>query len=205
MKLFHDLPVWSNLWFQDVQIIKNPLDLWVMQQIIYEVRPDFIIETGTLLGGSALFWAHTLNGMGLEKSRVLTVDIADFTQAAATQPLWKKYVEFFLGSSTDPAIVSAIRRRVNGRKTVISLDSDHSMRHVGRELRMYSPLVSRGSYLVVEDTHIDGVPTHPEQGPGPLGAVLQFLKEGGSRQFEQDFGRETMGITWNPGGWLRRK
>ncbi|MDP8982944.1 MAG: cephalosporin hydroxylase family protein [Acidobacteriota bacterium] len=77
--------------FQNVPIIKNPLDLWMLQQIAYEVQPDFVVETGTWYGGSALYWAHTLNGMGLEKARVLTVDIQDFTnQGASAHPLWKK-------------------------------------------------------------------------------------------------------------------
>jgi cephalosporin hydroxylase len=205
MKLFHELPVWDNQWFQNVRIIKNPLDLWIIEQIAFEVRPDFIVETGTWHGGSALFWAATLRGLGLENSRVLTVDISDFTQAVATRPLWRQYVEFFLGSSTDPKIVSAIRRRVAGRKVIVALDSDHAMQHVLNELRLYSPMVSRGSYLIVEDTHLDGAETHPEQGPGPLAAVLEFLREGGEREFEQDLSREGLGMTFNPGGWLRRK
>ena len=205
MRLFHDLPVWQNLWFHNVRIIKNPLDLWMMQQIIYDVKPDFIVETGTWQGGSALYWAHTLHGMGLENSRVLTVDIQNLTAAASQHFLWKKYVEFFLGSSTDPAIVSRIAERVKGRKTLVTLDSDHSMTHVLRELRMYSPLVSSGSYLVVEDTHLDGVPTQPSFGPGPTAALRRFLAEGGSRDFEPDSTREALVMTFNPGGWLRHK
>jgi len=205
LKLFHELPVWDKLWFQGVRLIKNPLDLWMMQQLIYEVQPELIVETGTWYGGSALYFAHTLNGMGLTNSRVLTVDIGDYTKAVSTHFLWKKYVQFFHGSSTDPAIVSEIARRVKGRKTVVALDSDHSMKHVLQELKMYSPMVSQGSYLVVEDTHLDGIPTHPEQGPGPYAAVQRFLEEGGSKEFEQDFSREIMVMTFNPGGWLRRK
>jgi cephalosporin hydroxylase len=177
----------------------------MMQQLIYEVQPELIVETGTWYGGSALYFAHTLNGMGLTNSRVLTVDIGDYTKAVSTHFLWKKYVQFFHGSSTDPAIVSEIARRVKGRKTVVALDSDHSMKHVLQELKMYSPMVSQGSYLVVEDTHLDGIPTHPEQGPGPYAAVQRFLEEGGSKEFEQDFSREIMVMTFNPGGWLRRK
>src|SRR5262249_48756767 len=137
-------------------------------------------------------------------SRVLTVDIQDFRDEASAHPLWKEYVEFYLGSSTDPEIVSRISRKARGRKTLIDLDSDHSMSHVLKELRMYSPLVSRGSYIVVDDTHLDGVPTYPGD-IGPMAAVVQFLAEGGSREFEQDVTRERMGMTGNPGGWLRRK
>ena len=206
MRLFHDLPIWESLWFQNVRIIKNPLDLWMLQQIAYEVRPDFVIETGTWYGGSALYWAHTLNGMGLENARVLTVDLQDLTnQGASSHPLWKKYVEFSLGSSTDPRIVAKFAQRVQGWRVMINLDSDHSMLHVLRELRMYAPLVSPGSYIAVEDTHLDGVPTHPEQGPGPMAAVRQFLAEDGGKDFEQDVAREAMVMTSYPGGWLRRK
>jgi len=205
MKLFHDLPVWDSLSFHNVRIIKNPLDLWMLQQIAYEVQPDFVIETGTWYGGSALYWAHTLNGMGLENARVLTVDIQDLTKGASTHPLWKKYVEFSLGSSTDPVIVAKFAQRVKGMRTIVNLDSDHSMHHVLNELRMYAPLVSPGSYIAVEDTHLDGVPTHPEQGPGPMAAVRQFLASDAGRDFEQDFTREAMVMTSYPGGFLRRK
>jgi len=206
MKLFHDLPVWESLSFHNVRIIKNPLDLWMLQQIAYEVRPDFVIETGTWYGGSALYWAHTLNGMGLENARVLTVDLQDLTKlGASSHPLWKKYVEFSLGSSTDPHIVSTFAQRAKGWRVIVNLDSDHSMRHVLEELRMYAPLVSPGSYMAVEDTHLDGVPTHPEQGPGPMAAVQQFLLEDAGKDFEQDFTREAMVMTSYPGGWLRRK
>jgi cephalosporin hydroxylase len=205
MKLFHQVPVWSHMWFQDVPIEKNPLDLWMMQQIIYETRPDFIVETGTFKGGSALYWAYTLNGMGLENSRVFTSDIQDLTGTAAGSPLWKKYVTFFKGSSISPEIVTEIARRVRGHKVLVTLDSDHAAAHVLSEMRAYAPMVTPGSYLVVEDTHMDGVPTDPNFGPGPLAAVQQYLKEGGSKEFEQDFSREAFVMTFNPGGWLKRK
>ena len=205
MKVFHELPIWDSLWFQNVRIIKNPLDLWMLQQIAYEIRPDFVIETGTFYGGSALYWAHTLNGMGLENARVLTVDIQDLTKGASSHPLWKKYVDFYLGSSTDPAIVTKMAAKVKGGRVIVNLDSDHRRDHVLRELEMYGPLVSPGSYIAVEDTHLDGVPTHPEQGPGPMAAVRQFLAEDAGKDFEQDFKREAMVMTSYPGGWLRKK
>jgi cephalosporin hydroxylase len=206
MTLFHNLPIWESMWFHNVRIIKNPLDLWMLQQIAWEVQPDFVIETGTWYGGSALYWAHTLNGMGLESARVLTVDIQDLTnQGASSHPLWKKYVQFFLGSSTDPKIVGRIAEQVKNRRVIVNLDSDHSMHHVLQELRMYAPLISPGSYIAVEDTHLDGVPTHPEEGPGPMAAVRQFLSEEAGKDFRQDFSREAMVMTSYPGGWLQRK
>lgn len=205
MRLFHKLPVWDSLWYQNVRIIKNPLDLWMMQQIIYEIQPDYVIETGTWAGGSALYWASVLHALGLEKSRVITLDVAYYHQAAETNFLWKKYVEFIHGSSTDPQIVAQLAKRVRGRKVIVTLDSDHHTPHVLKEIQSYAPMVSRGSYLVVEDTHMDGVPTYPDAGAGPMAAVRQFLDEGGSKDFEQDFAREALIMTFNPGGWLRRK
>ena len=73
------------------------------------------------------------------------------------------------------------------------------------ELQLYSPLVSPGSYIVVEDTHFDSVPVYPDFGPVPMAAVNAFLAQGGSDLFEQDVSREAMVMTFNPGGWLRRK
>lgn len=205
MSLYHHTPVWRSFWFHSIRIEKSPTDLWNMQQLISELRPDFIVETGTFRGGSALFWANALNGLGLTRSRVLTVDVSDFTSEAALDPLWPRYIEFFRGSSTDPAIVDQLRRRTHGARVLVTLDSDHAAHHVLRELRMYAPLVSQGSYLIVEDTEMDGVPTYPESFPGPLAAVTLFLKEGGAAQFESDATRERLGITYNPAGWLRRK
>ena len=205
LKLFHEVPVWENLWFHSVPVLKNPLDLWMMQQIIYEIQPEFIVETGTFRGGSALYFAHLLDGMGLTSSRVLTIDIYNYAQAASAQPLWKKYVEFYMASSVDPALVARIAQSVKGKKTLVVLDSAHHAEHVLAELRMYSPLVTPGSYLVVEDTNLDGVPVMPEIGEGPSAAVRKFLAEGGSKDFEQDASREAYVLTFNPGGWLRRK
>ena len=204
MKLFHDIPIWRNMWFQNVRIEKNPLDLWMMQQIIYETRPEFIIETGTWRGGSALYWAYTLNGMGLEQSRVITVDIQDLNGNAAANPLWKKYVKFMKGSSTDAKIVGEIQKLVAGHKTLVVLDSDHRLTHVLNELHAYAPMVTSKSYLVVEDTHLDGVPTQKDFGPGPLAAVQTFLAEPAGKDFTQDFAREALIMTFNPGGWLRK-
>jgi cephalosporin hydroxylase len=205
LKLFHQVPAWSNMWFEDVRLEKIPFDLWMVQQIIYEVQPEFIVETGTWRGGSALYWAYTLNGLGLTGSRVLTADVWDSTAGAAAHPLWKRYVSFFKGSSTDPRIVSEIAREARGRRTLVMLDSDHSSRHVLEELHAYAPMVSRGSYVIVEDTHLDGVPTDPTFGPGPADAVKTFLAEPAGRDFVADENREAYIITFNPGGWLRRK
>ena len=205
MSLFHDLRIWDSLQFLGVPILKNPLDLWLVQKVIYEVRPDFIVETGTFRGGSALFWAHTLEGLGLHESRVLTVDIGDYCGGAAAHSLWRRYVEFARTSSTDEKLVERWTTRVKGKRVIVMLDSNHEAAHVLDELRLYSPMVSRGSYLIVEDGHIDGVPTQPNFGPGPFAATTEFLQAGGDRDFERDLSREDFGTSFNVGGWLRRR
>lgn len=205
MTVYHDLRVWQNMWYLGIRIQKNPCDLWMMQQILTEVRPDYVIETGTLYGGSALYWAHILDGLGLEGSKVITIDIEERCQNAAERPLWKEHVEFVLSSSTDPDTIAAIGERVRGKKVVVVLDALHTRDHVLDELRAYGPMVSPGSYIVAEDTNMDGVPVKPDFGPGPMTAVNDYLAEGGADLFEVDLDREAMILTFNPGGWLRRK
>lgn len=204
-RIFHDLPVWSHTWFDNMRIEKTPLDLWMVRQIFYEVRPEVVVETGTWRGGSALYWANTLESLGLTGSRIVTVDLQNITANAAANPLWKKYVRFLQGSSTDKKIVAEIAAITAGRRTLVMLDSDHSMKHVLDELHAYAPMVSSGSYLIVEDTHLDGVPTNPQFGPGPAAAVKAFLVEPAGRDFFVDEDREAMIITFNPGGWLRKR
>jgi cephalosporin hydroxylase len=203
--LWHSLGIWDNMWFLGVRIKKNPMDLWMMQQIISEVKPDFIVETGTDHGGSALYWAAILDLHGLEDARVITIDIDDRTEAVSGLHLWQDYVEFIHSSSTDESTVDQIGRRVAGKKVIVTLDSNHQAHHVLQELRMYGPLVNPGSYLIVEDTNIDGVPVAPDFGPGPMSGLLEYLSTGGEALYEQDLSREVYVLTFNPGGWLRRK
>src|SRR5260370_33717859 len=123
---------------------------------------------------------------------------------ASGDPLWK-FVAFYKGSSTGPAVQRQIAAQVKGKKTIVTLDSDHSMKHVLEELKMYAPMVTKGSYLIVEDTHMDGVPTSPGIGPGPMAAVRAFLAQVGGKQCAPDVGREAVIMTFQPGVWLRKK
>ncbi|MFB3830149.1 MAG: CmcI family methyltransferase [Bryobacteraceae bacterium] len=205
LSLYHKTAVWRSAWFAGVQILQNPLDLWTMQEIIVETRPEFIVETGTLEGGSALYLASVLDAAGLGDSKIITVDIMTTHRAAEANPLWGRYVEFIHASSTDPVVVERIATRVRGRRTMVTLDSDHSMLHVLRELRLYAPLVSPGGYLVVEDTNMDGVPSYPGDYTGPMAAVERFLEQGGAKDFERDLNREPFLMTFHPGGWLKRR
>jgi cephalosporin hydroxylase len=107
------------------------------------------------------------------------------------------------GSSADQAVIERLTRRASDAETVlVVLDSDHSYDHVLAELRAYAPLVTSGSYLVVEDTNINGHPVYEHFGPGPMEAVEDFLKENDA--FAVDVTREKLLLTFNPRGWLRK-
>jgi len=201
--LFHDLSVWRNMWFLGIPIQKNPCDLWMMQQIIYETKPDLIVETGTFRGGSALYLAQALSSAGLDNSKIITVDIEDARKEAAEIPLWKKHVEFILGSSTAPETARRIREAAKGKRVLVVLDSKHEKDHVLAELELYASLVGPGSYVIVEDTNSDGVPLFPGV-LGPTAAVQAFLETEEGKHFRQDVSREAMVLTFNPGGWLKR-
>ncbi len=205
LKFYYELGVWNRTWWLGVKTQKNPCDMWMIQQIICEIKPDYIIEAGTYHGGSALYFAQILDGLGLDQSKVITIDIEDFCHETAKLPLWKKKVEFIQGSSTDPEIVAQIGRRVKGKKVLVDLDSDHHRDHVFQEMMFYAPMVTPGSYLIVEDTNVDGVPVLPDYGPGPMAAVHDFLNTDLGNTFVQDVSREVMILTFFPGGWLKKK
>ncbi len=191
----------ENKWI-GVQAQQNPMDIWIIQEIIVETQPDFIVETGTLNGGSALVWATILQQVN-PNGRVITVDIDDRAQEVKKFPLWKEKVEFFLGSSVAPEIVGAVRQRVEGKKVMMILDSDHQKDHVLKELLAYSPFVQLGGYIIVQDTNLNGHPVHRQSsGPGPMEAVEEFLLL--DKNFEPDHGRERLLLTFSPGGFLKR-
>jgi cephalosporin hydroxylase len=177
--------------FLGIRTLQNPLDVWVTQEILFQVKPDFVIETGTFHGGSAVLWAILLEHIN-PAGRVITVDIEDRrVRKAKNLPVYQRKVDFLLGSSTDPTIVAEIAKRVQGKKVLVILDSSHATEHVRAELDAYSPLVSMGSYIIVQDTF---------HGPGP--AIADFLS--GNEQFEADRLHERFVLTNNTNGFLKR-
>jgi cephalosporin hydroxylase len=178
-----------------VPILKSPLDCWVYQEIIAEQRPDLIIETGTDLGGSALFFASICDSIG--HGRIVSIDIRS---AAHVQ---HPRITFLVGDSTSEGILERVRQLARGtERRMVILDSDHSADHVRRELEAYRDLVTVGSYMVVEDTNVNGHPVMPEHGPGPFEAVSDFLQR--NDDFEADHSREKFLVTYFPNGYLKR-
>jgi cephalosporin hydroxylase len=198
---FHNMFYNSGQWVNStrwlgVPVQKYPLDLWVYQEILFEVQPDLIIETGTCYGGSALFMASMCDI--LKKGHVVTIDIA----ANDGLPQHDR-ISYVQGSSLDPAVLSTVAAHAkDAKKIMVVLDSDHSKDYVLREMRAYAPYVSSGSYMVVEDTAVNGHPLCPDHGPGPFEAIEEFYKE--NSWFQPDYTREKFILTQNPGGYLRR-
>lgn len=187
---------WGNTFWQGIQIIKCPLDLWIYQEIIFELKPDIIIECGTASGGSALYLASMCDLVN--NGKVITIDI----EPQKGRPENKR-ITYLLGSSTSKEIVEKVKSLVrNNNKIMVILDSDHRKQHVLNELRIYSKLVTKGSYLIVEDTNINGHPVSPDFGPGPMEAVDEFLKE--NKDFIADRTREKLYLTFNPSGYLKK-
>jgi cephalosporin hydroxylase len=176
--------------------LKNPLDLWIYQEILNETKPDVIVETGTAYSGSAAFLAGVCELMG--SGEVISIDINPVSTEYAQHPR----ITYLGGrSSTSEEVLEEVRKRTEGKQVMVILDSDHSQAHVAAELEAYSPLVSPGYYLIVEDTNIGLVSR--DLLPGPAQAVKAFLSR--TREFETDFTRERYLITNHPGGYLRRR
>jgi cephalosporin hydroxylase len=205
-RIYYATQPYAHTYFLGIVSGQYPTDNWVMQEIITEIKPDFIIETGTGSGGTALFYATILEKVN-ETGKVITINIApDLPEPKACGfKTWKERVEFIQDNSVSPKLVRALRHRVKGSKVLVTLDSDHNRVHVLKELQMYSPLVSVGSYIVVQDTHLSGHPNHhPSEGKsgGPWEAVRLFLKR--NENFEVDHSREKYLVTQYPSGFLKR-
>jgi len=187
---------WKDTRWLGVRVAKCPLDLWIYQEILFETRPDLVVECGTAWGGSALFLASTLDAIGA--GRVLTIDVGE----EPGRPDHAR-ITYLRGPSTDAEVLAQVRSAIGVRdRVMVILDSDHRAAHVREELALYSPLVSPGCYLVVEDTNLNGHPVVDDFGPGPAEAVQEFLAA--ATQFSADVSREKLLMTFNPGGYLRR-
>lgn len=199
---------WMSTSWMGVPLRKCPMDVWTYQELLYELTPDVIVETGTLLGGSAYYLASLCDLLG--KGRVITIDVDTREDSMRKEgqvienarPEHHRIV-YLHGSSTSPEIIREVTSMVkNGDRALVILDSDHRQEHVFQEMCTYAPLVTPQSYLIVEDTNVNGHPIRTDFGPGPMEAVEQFLQT--HPEFVVDKSRENHLMTFNPRGYLKK-
>jgi cephalosporin hydroxylase len=193
--VWRNLP-WTGTSWLGRAIATAPTDLLAYQEMIFRVRPDWVIETGTGDGGRALFLASICELVG--HGEVLSID----DRAAADLPSHPR-LRFLAGVAHEPATVDAVRRLVgDGAKALVVLGAGADRRRTDAQFEAYSPFVPVGSYVVVTDTIVNGHPVWPAFGPGPAEAVKQILTRHG--EFVGDPLMEKYSLTFNPNGFLRR-
>jgi cephalosporin hydroxylase len=188
---------WQDTHWLGIPLYKLTTDLWVYQELLHELRPGLIIETGTFRGGSALYLASIMDLLG--HGEVATIEL----KPRPDLPVHPR-IHYLEGSSTAPESVARMRELAAGVSgpIMVILDSYHGRDHVLAELETYHELVTPGSYLVVEDTAMNGHPTKRGWGEGPWEALDAFLPN--HPEFVSDRDREKFLHTFNPRGYLRR-
>jgi cephalosporin hydroxylase len=191
-------------------VIQFPQDLVALQEIIWRVRPDLIIETGIAHGGSLIFSASMLELLGGDGQVLgIDIDIREHNRVEIEKHPLSRRITMLQGSAVDEKIAEAVRLFARDRERVlVILDSNHTHEHVLRELELYAPLVTEGSYLIVMDTIIEDMPEDffPDRpwsrGNNPKTAVWKFLE--GTDRFVIDKEVENrLLITVAPDGYLR--
>jgi len=190
-------------------IIQLPQDMVAMQELIWNIKPDLIIECGIAHGGSIIYYASMMELVGHGEVLGIDLDIrAHNREAIESHPMFKR-ISMIQGSSIDPAVVEQVRTLAEGKKVIVVLDSNHTHEHVLAELRAYAPLVSVGSYCVVMDTVVEDMPedAFPDRpwgvGDNPRTAVWAYLKE--TEDFVIDAAvHDKLLITVARDGYLRR-
>ena len=190
-------------------IIQLPQDMMAMQELIWNIKPDLVIECGIAHGGSIIYYASLLELQGHGEVLGIDRDIRPHNrQAIESHPMFKR-ISMIEGSSVDLGVVEQVRALAEGKKVILVLDSNHTHEHVLEELRLYAPLVSLGSYCVVMDTVVEDMPADafPDRpwGPGdnPKTAVWAYLEENGDFEIDQQMNDKLL-ISVAPDGYLRR-
>jgi len=191
-------------------IIQYPQDIVAVQEIIWNTRPDVIVETGIAHGGSLILYASLLKLLGTG-GRVIGVDIdiRAHNRREIERHSMFEHISLIEGPSTDEAIVQQVRDQIgDGQRVMVVLDSNHTHQHVLEELELYSPMVTRDCYLVVFDTVVEDLPNEvfPNrpwgQGNNPKTAVWEFLKSNPRFVIDKEV-EDKLLITVAPDGFLR--
>lgn len=191
-------------------IIQYPQDMMAMQEIIWKIKPDLIIETGIAHGGSLIYYASLLELIG-DSGEVLgiDIDIREHNRHEIENHIMFKRITMLEGSSVSEEIVSKVKEVAEGKQRIlVILDSNHTHEHVLKELELYSPFVTKESYLVVFDTVVEDMPEdffsdRPwGKGDNPKTAVWEFLKKNKRFVIDKDIESKLL-ITVAPDGYLK--
>ena len=190
-------------------IIQFPQDIMAMQEIIWKVKPDLIIETGIAHGGSLIFSASMLELIGKGEVLGIDVDIRTHNKIEIENHTMSKRITMIEGSSIDIEVINKVYEFSNGKNSILlMLDSNHTHEQVLKELMAYSPLIKKGSYLVVFDTIIEDMPEKffPDRpwnvGNNPKTAVHEFLKTNDRFEIDKEIENKLL-ITVAPDGYLK--
>ena len=190
-------------------IIQFPQDIVAMQEIIWDVKPDLIIETGVARGGSIIFYASMLELLNQGMVIGIDIDIREHNKKALEKHPFYKRVKLVQGSSTSLEIVKEVKKLAsNSKKIMVCLDSNHTYEHVLKELELYSPFVTKGSYLVVFDTVVEDLDEdifndRPwDNKNNPKVAVKEFLKSNDRFVVDKDIENKLL-LTVSPDGYLK--
>lgn len=206
---------YSYLWsWMGVPIIQMPADIMATQEVIWNTKPDVIIEAGVARGGSVLFMASLLEMMGGGKVIGVDIDIRAHNRDSIEKHPMSKRVTLIEGGSVDKETVARVRAEIpKGARVMVVLDSDHSRDHVLAECRAYGPLVTEGCYLVVADTIVAHFSENTKSrnrsrkldlGDEPNAAAQLYLAEDTSFEIDPVLNAKLV-LSSSPGGYLRRK
>ena len=192
-------------------IIQYPQDIIAIQEIVWNIKPKTVIETGIARGGSLIFYSSLLNLIG-NNGLVIGIDIdirSHNRQRIENHPLFKS-IKLIEGSSVEIETVNQVEKLItHDGPVIVVLDSNQHMDHVIKELNLYKDFVNCGSYIIVLDTHCESTPQHLFKdrpwglGNSPMTAVNEFIKNNDSFIIDKDI-HEKLGITGAPNGYLKR-
>lgn len=197
-----------ELVWMGIPIIQLPEDILMMQELIWRVRPDVIVESGVAHGGALVLYASLLDAIGKGHVVGVDVEIRKYNRLAIEAHPMSKRITLLEGDSVAEDTLAKVRAEIPpGAKVMVTLDSNHTREHVAAELARYAPLVTPGSYCVVFDSVMTMVSDAPGAGENweqdnPLDAVAAFLGE--HKEFEVDPAFNRLGVTYCQSGFLRR-
>jgi cephalosporin hydroxylase len=192
-------------------IIQYPQDMIAMQEIIWDVKPELIIETGIAHGGSLIYYASLLELIGSGQVLGIDIDIREHNKREIQRHPMYKRITMIQGSSISHEVIEQVQEIARGKeKVVVCLDSNHTHEHVLNELNLYSPFVSVGSYIVAFDTIVEDLPEGYFSQKRPWGisnnprtAVDQFLKANKNFMIDDSIDKKLL-ISVAPRGYLKR-